>query len=166
MLIYPHIRVKGVVPCTDILHNSDLTSLIPMLILLLSNESTFVGASDVLQEIMASSVLSDGAGTKTLTEPLLAYLSQGGAAIVEQTLTGSCVTYTTHYSQLNKSHLQQGLLTTSLILYVNSLSPLVNIQLATSLRISLPLQLNRFSNFYFPIPRYRGTTVSTKTRVK
>lgn len=59
-----------------------------MLIQLLSNESTFVGASDVLQEIMSSSILSDGAGSKTLTEPLLAYLGQGGAAIVQQTLTG------------------------------------------------------------------------------
>ena len=38
---------------------------------------------------MTSSVLSDGAGTKTLTEPLLMYLSQGGAVIVQQTAAGS-----------------------------------------------------------------------------
>ncbi|EJD04736.1 ARM repeat-containing protein [Fomitiporia mediterranea MF3/22] len=66
---------------------NDLTSLIPILIQLLSHEDTFVGASDVLQEILSSSSFSDGSGVKTLTEPLLVFLETGGAAIVQQTLS-------------------------------------------------------------------------------
>lgn len=57
-----------------------------MLIGLLNNESTFIGASDVLQEILSSSLLSEGAGTKTLTEPLMVYLEQNGMLIVKQTV--------------------------------------------------------------------------------
>lgn len=57
-----------------------------MLIGLLNNESTFIGASDVLQEILSSSLLSEGAGTKILTEPLMVYLEQNGMLIVKQTV--------------------------------------------------------------------------------
>ncbi|KAI5120002.1 hypothetical protein M0805_008463 [Coniferiporia weirii] len=75
---------------------NDLTSLIPTLIRLLSNESTFIGASDVLQEILISSPLADGAGTKTLTEPLLTFLETGGAAIVQQMLVSGVVDEISH----------------------------------------------------------------------
>lgn len=64
--------------------SSQITSCVPLLIQLLSTESTFIGASDVLQEILMSSALKDGAGTKSVTEPLLDYLQQGGIAIVQQ----------------------------------------------------------------------------------
>ena len=53
---------------------------------LLDNESTFVGASDVLQEILGASPLAEGAGTKALTVPLLEFLQQNGALIVKQTM--------------------------------------------------------------------------------
>ncbi|THH07205.1 hypothetical protein EW145_g3549 [Phellinidium pouzarii] len=75
---------------------NDLTSLVPILIQLLSSESTFVGASDVLQEILLASLLADGAGSKTLTEPLLAFLEAGGAAIVQQTLASGVVDEISH----------------------------------------------------------------------
>ncbi|PCH43249.1 ARM repeat-containing protein [Wolfiporia cocos MD-104 SS10] len=76
-----------------ILPANDLTPLIPPLIALLNpgadgefDESTFSPASDALQEVMAKSALSDGAGTKTLTEPLLLWFEQYGGAIVNHTL--------------------------------------------------------------------------------
>ncbi|KAH8115086.1 ARM repeat-containing protein [Phellopilus nigrolimitatus] len=75
---------------------NDLTSLIPILIQLLSNELTFVGASEVLQEILSSSSLADGAGTKTLTEPLFVFLESGGAVIVQQTLSTGEVDEVSH----------------------------------------------------------------------
>ncbi|KAG1801124.1 uncharacterized protein BJ212DRAFT_1384850, partial [Suillus subaureus] len=42
------------------------------------DESTFSAASDVLQEIMTRSSLAGGAGTGTLTEPLLIWLDGYG----------------------------------------------------------------------------------------
>ena len=66
---------------------SDLTPLIPMLISLLSFETSFISASDVLQEILTSSSLSDGSGNKVLTEPLLEFMSTNGRAIYEQSLS-------------------------------------------------------------------------------
>jgi hypothetical protein len=42
------------------------------------DESTFSAASDVLQEIMTRSSLAGGAGTGTLTEPLLVWLDAHG----------------------------------------------------------------------------------------
>lgn len=72
---------------------SDLTSLIPILVQLLSNEDTFIGASDVLQEILNSSSFSDGSGTKTLTEPLLSFLETDGTAIVQQTLSSASLSF-------------------------------------------------------------------------
>ena len=41
-------------------------------------------ASDALQEILSRSALSDGAGTKVLTEPLLIWCDRYGGVIIEQ----------------------------------------------------------------------------------
>ncbi|KAF9073098.1 ARM repeat-containing protein [Rhodocollybia butyracea] len=67
------------------LATSEFSSLIPVFITLLNPEvdTVFVAASDTLQEIMSKSALSDGSGTRILTEPLLLWLHIAGAAIVE-----------------------------------------------------------------------------------
>lgn len=51
------------------------------------DDDEFVAASDALQEVMSNSVLSDGAGSKTLTEPLLLWFQRFGGSIVESTLS-------------------------------------------------------------------------------
>ncbi|KAI0799725.1 ARM repeat-containing protein [Irpex lacteus] len=74
---------------------NDITPLIPQLIEMLKpvpgsnefDEDEFVMASDSLQEIMARSALSDGAGSKSLTEPLLLWCEQYGTAIVDRTIS-------------------------------------------------------------------------------
>ena len=53
------------------------------------DEQAFVAASDSLQELLSRSALSDGAGTKTVTEPLLLWLDRYGNAIVQATITSS-----------------------------------------------------------------------------
>lgn len=75
--------------------SSDLTPLIPNLILLLApspngefDESVFAWTSDALQEVMSKSVLSDGSGSKTLTEPLLIWMDNWAVQIVNATLNG------------------------------------------------------------------------------
>lgn len=69
---------------------SELTPLIPLLITLLdpsfSDDSVFIASSDALQEIMAKSPLADGAGTKTLTEPLMIWLDVVGNEIMQHAL--------------------------------------------------------------------------------
>lgn len=66
--------------------------MIPVLISLLDRSSTeseiFVAASDALQEIMSKSPLSDGSGSKTLTEPLLLWIDATGSRIVEMLNAG------------------------------------------------------------------------------
>ncbi|KAH9942102.1 ARM repeat-containing protein, partial [Amylocystis lapponica] len=87
--------------------SSDLTPFIPLLIALLNpssapgenpefDETTFVLVSDTLQEVMAKSALSDGAGSKTLTEPLLLWLDRYGGRIVEETLSAGFVNGISH----------------------------------------------------------------------
>lgn len=80
---------------------NDLTPFIPHLISFLNpvnqgtpfdfDEDEFVLASEALQEIMAKSVLSSGAGTKTLTEPLLVWFDRYGSLIVDQTVSSGFV---------------------------------------------------------------------------
>ncbi|KAG5640713.1 hypothetical protein DXG03_007470 [Asterophora parasitica] len=69
---------------------SDITPLISLLIALLdrsgSDGEAFEAASDALQEIMGKSALSDGSGSRTLTEPLLLWTDSRGSKIVENTL--------------------------------------------------------------------------------
>jgi hypothetical protein len=77
--------------------NSDLTLLIPLLINLLGpipsfsaepqfEDTKFIPASDALQELMTKSALSNGSGTKSLTEPLLLWLARWAGNIVDETL--------------------------------------------------------------------------------
>ncbi|KAI0076848.1 ARM repeat-containing protein [Panus rudis PR-1116 ss-1] len=93
-------ELKSAMKCFEawlgIFRADELTPLIPNLISLLSpisqdplyefDEEEFVLASDALQEIMSRSVLAGGAGTKTLTEPILLWCERYGGSIVEQTL--------------------------------------------------------------------------------
>ncbi|CAE6434915.1 unnamed protein product [Rhizoctonia solani] len=66
----------------------NITPLIPLLIDLLSpnlDEDNFVAASDVLQEILTKSSLSEGgAGLRTLTLPLLEWVSRVAVGVMQQ----------------------------------------------------------------------------------
>jgi len=53
-------------------------------------DAAFIPASDALQEIMTKSALSDGSGSKSLTEPLLLWLGKWGGHVVEETLNSKC----------------------------------------------------------------------------
>lgn len=72
-----------------VLPTNDLTPLIPMLISLLNpaEDLMFIAASDALQEILSKSALSDGSGTRTLTEPLLFWFDRAGTAIVREAVS-------------------------------------------------------------------------------
>lgn len=95
--------------------HSDITPFIPLLITLMSplqlppisefNEDEFILASDALQEVLSRSALSDGAGTKALTEPLLVWCERYGGIIVEQTLQSESAT-TAHKPTTNYDTLQ------------------------------------------------------------
>lgn len=71
--------------------SSDITPLIPHLVSLLDRFATegeiFIAASDALQEIMLKSALSDGSGSRVLTEPLLLWLDSTGGRIIEITIS-------------------------------------------------------------------------------
>ena len=79
---------------------SHVTALIPPLIFLLNpnipDDSIFISASDALQELAARSVLSDGSGSKTLTEPLMVWLDSTGNQIVENMLAADDVSPIAH----------------------------------------------------------------------
>ncbi|KAJ3573233.1 hypothetical protein NP233_g2568 [Leucocoprinus birnbaumii] len=72
-----------------ILPTNDLTPIIPILISLLNpgQEDVFIAASDALQEILSKSALSDGSGSRTLTEPLLFWLDRVGTIIVREVVS-------------------------------------------------------------------------------
>ncbi|KAJ4473110.1 armadillo-type protein [Lentinula aciculospora] len=76
----------------SILPTSEFSLLIPVFITLLNPEvdTIFVAASDTLQEIMSKSPLSDGSGTRILTEPLLLWLQLTGANIVDSAVQLGC----------------------------------------------------------------------------
>jgi hypothetical protein len=65
---------------------SDLTSVIPTLISLLSHADLFVDVSDVLQDVLTTSALAQGYGSKTLTEPVLRWVNTTGASIAQRSL--------------------------------------------------------------------------------
>ncbi|KAI6113429.1 armadillo-type protein [Pisolithus croceorrhizus] len=88
----------------SVLRADDITPLIPLLILLL-NPSTpdaeldpdvFTPASDTLQEIMSCSPLAAGAGTATLTEPLLLWLDIWGTQILRSSSSPEHLTDVSH----------------------------------------------------------------------
>ncbi|TBU41864.1 ARM repeat-containing protein [Dichomitus squalens] len=90
----------------SVLPANDLTPLIPLLVSLMIpktespspeyDEQAFISASDTLQELLSSSALSDGAGTKTVTEPLLLWLDRYGNAIVQATINNGFVDDISH----------------------------------------------------------------------
>ncbi|KAI0743038.1 ARM repeat-containing protein [Daedaleopsis nitida] len=89
-----------------ILPANDLTPLVPPILSLMVphvqspspefDEQAFVSASDTLQELFTRSALAEGAGTKTVTEPLLLWLERYGSAIVQATVTEGFVSEISH----------------------------------------------------------------------
>ncbi|EMD34979.1 hypothetical protein CERSUDRAFT_116506 [Gelatoporia subvermispora B] len=85
---------------------SDLTPLLPVLMSLLDpipmdgslvfEETSFVAASDTLQEIMTKSAFSDGSGRKTLTEPVLLWMNRYGDMIIKETTQNGFVDAVSH----------------------------------------------------------------------
>ncbi|KAH9477137.1 Importin-13 [Psilocybe cubensis] len=75
-----------------------LTPLIPILIQLLDPKfpEIFIGASDALQEITTKSPLSDGSGSKTLTEPLMIWMDTVGRQIMEAILADEDILPVSH----------------------------------------------------------------------
>lgn len=72
---------------SSLMHSfSDLTSVIPTLISLLSHADLFVEVSDVLQDVLTSSALAQGYGSKTLTEPVLRWVNTTGTSIAQRSL--------------------------------------------------------------------------------
>ncbi|PVF99237.1 ARM repeat-containing protein [Serendipita vermifera] len=65
------------------LPGNDLFTAIPTLLSILSDPSLFIHASDVLQDILSSSALADGSGVKTLSLPLLTWISTTGRTIAD-----------------------------------------------------------------------------------
>ncbi|KAG6875594.1 hypothetical protein C0992_003156 [Termitomyces sp. T32_za158] len=57
---------------------------------------TFEAASDAIQEIMTKSALSDGSGSRTLTEPLLIWIDWQGSKIVQATVQSGDVDDISH----------------------------------------------------------------------
>jgi hypothetical protein len=82
-----HILLSALILHLSLLNLSDITPLLPTLISLLSPDGdTFAGASSALQELMTRSAMSDGSGSKSLTEPLLLWLDRIAPPIIEATL--------------------------------------------------------------------------------
>ncbi|KAF9495545.1 ARM repeat-containing protein [Pleurotus eryngii] len=83
-----------------LLPTSDITPLIPLLINLLAaandDDDIFTAASDTLQEVMSKSALSDGAGTRTLTEPLLIWLISMAAPAFDSALANGAIDERAH----------------------------------------------------------------------
>ncbi|KAG6901557.1 hypothetical protein C0995_010614 [Termitomyces sp. Mi166 len=84
----------------SIIPSSDITPLIPLLISLLtraeSDSESFEAASEAIQEIMTKSALSDGSGSRTLTEPLLLWIDSRGSKIIQTTLQSGNVDEISH----------------------------------------------------------------------
>jgi hypothetical protein len=85
--------------------HSDITPAIPSLISLLEpasnpppvfNESSFIPASDTLQELMAHPPFYDGSGSKTLTEPLLIWIEKWSGEIVGSSIQSKVVVERDH----------------------------------------------------------------------
>ncbi|KAF5347245.1 hypothetical protein D9756_009920 [Leucocoprinus leucothites] len=96
----PQQQIQSALRCLQawmtILPTNDLTPLIPMLISLLNptEEDVFIAVSDALQEILSKSALSDGSGTRTLTEPLLFWLDRVGTVVVREAVSSGDVSPT------------------------------------------------------------------------
>ncbi|KAI0714221.1 ARM repeat-containing protein [Cerioporus squamosus] len=90
----------------SILPADALTPFVPLLLTLMLpqsespstefDEQSFIPASDTLQELLTKSALSDGAGTKTVTEPLLLWFDRYGDAIIRPTVSEGFVNEISH----------------------------------------------------------------------
>ncbi|EJD43963.1 ARM repeat-containing protein [Auricularia subglabra TFB-10046 SS5] len=60
----------------------DLTGILPLLVGLLNSPTSFAPAIEALDAILTGSALASGAGTRTLTEPLLDWLAANGPTIL------------------------------------------------------------------------------------
>ncbi|KAI0651047.1 ARM repeat-containing protein [Trametes meyenii] len=90
----------------SILPANDLVPFVPQLLTLMNptmeaptpeyDDQTFVPASDTLQELLSQSALSNGSGSKTVTEPLLLWLDRYGGAIVQSSVDGAFVDDVSH----------------------------------------------------------------------
>ncbi|KAF4611624.1 hypothetical protein D9613_003989 [Agrocybe pediades] len=82
------------------LKSDHITPMIPILIAQLDpnfpDDSIFIAISDALKEIMTKSPLSDGSGSKSLTEPLMIWLDTVGNRIMEATLSNDDVSSVSH----------------------------------------------------------------------
>jgi importin-13 len=85
------------------LFSSDITTLVPLLLSNLSQSDMFIPSCNVVIEILSSSSLSGGAGTKILTEPLLFWLEHQGRLIYDSSLECESLpsrTYTPAHAQV------------------------------------------------------------------
>ncbi|KAM6493497.1 Armadillo-type fold [Amanita muscaria] len=88
------LEIQSAIKCFQawitLLPTNDIIRLVPTLISLLDptreDDSIFLVSSEALQEIVSKSALSDGSGSKTLTEPLLIWADQVGNQIVQQSV--------------------------------------------------------------------------------
>ncbi|KAG8810019.1 hypothetical protein FRC18_004285, partial [Serendipita sp. 400] len=65
------------------LSGNDITTVVPTLISILSTPPLFIATSDALQDILIASAMADGAGIKTITEPLLDWIFVTGRTIAD-----------------------------------------------------------------------------------
>lgn len=68
-----------------------LGQIIPVLLNSLSHPDLFVSASDVVSELMTSSAFSGGAGTRTLTDPLLQWVENEGKEIFQSSVESQLI---------------------------------------------------------------------------
>ncbi|KAG6334626.1 hypothetical protein ID866_4467 [Astraeus odoratus] len=88
----------------SVIRGDEITPLVPLLISLLSpctpdaeiDPEIFTPTSDTLQEIMTRSPLSSGAGTATLTEPLLVWLDMWGTRILHSSSSSGSLAEVSH----------------------------------------------------------------------
>jgi len=70
--------------------------MIPLLDPSFHDDSIFIATSDAFQEITTKSVLSDGSGVKTLTEPLLVWIDAVGNRIMQDTMSTNEISPVAH----------------------------------------------------------------------
>lgn len=68
-----------------------LGQIIPILLNSLSHPDLFVNASDVISELMTSSALGAGAGTRILTDPLLQWVENEGKEIFQSSVESQSI---------------------------------------------------------------------------
>ncbi|KAF9513538.1 hypothetical protein BS47DRAFT_1393254 [Hydnum rufescens UP504] len=79
--------------------SSDITTLVPLLLSNLSQSDMFIPSCNVVIEILSSSSLSGGTGTKILTEPILFWLEHQGRLIYDSSLECESLPFTHVYAR-------------------------------------------------------------------